>query len=320
VTAGPPVAVAVVSWNTRELLGALLESLAGDVHAGLAEVHVVDNASSDGSAAMVRERFGWAQLEALEHNVGYGPAVNRVARRTTTPFLAPANSDLVLAPGALRTLLDAARRAPHAGAFAPRLVLPDGTTQHSVHPFPTLPRLLAFNLGLTTVVPGLGDRLGIEGRWSPEAERDVDWAHGAFLLVRRTAWEAAGGFDDDQWLYAEDLDLGWRLHRAAWPTRYVPSAHVRHEVSAATAQAFGDARVERAQAATYVWLARRRGPLRPRAAAATSVAGALARLAWLTPAARIAPERFAGRRAAVRRWVGIHRRTGLARRPATPPR
>ena len=186
-------------------------------------------------------------------------------------------------------------------------MLPDGSTQHSVHPFPTLPRLAAFNLGLQRVVPSLGNRLGIEGYWTPEHERVVDWAHGAFLLVRRSAWEQVGGFDEQQWMYAEDLDLGWRLAEAHAATVYVPSARIRHEVSASTTQAFGDDRVARAQARTYSWMLRRRGLVRTRIAAAINIAGAAGRYAGLRLAARARPQRFGPARDAARRWIGIHR-------------
>ncbi|MCW3011198.1 MAG: glycosyl transferase, family 2, partial [Solirubrobacterales bacterium] len=232
--AAAPVAVAVVSWNTRELLDACLASLRADHDAGRAEVWVVDNASDDGSAAMVAERHPWARLVASGENLGFGAAVNLVAARTRTPFLAPANADLLLEPGALRALLEAAAEHPGAGAFAPRLVLPDGTTQHSVHPFPTVTTGLLLSSGAARL-PLLARRLPLHGHFDPDRPREVDWAHGAFLLVRRTAWDAAGGFDPEQWLYAEDLDLGWRLARAGRPRRYVPGARVRHEVSAATA-------------------------------------------------------------------------------------
>jgi GT2 family glycosyltransferase len=285
------VAVVVVSWNTRDLLAACLRSLP----TGLLEVVVVDNASSDGSAELVRNDFPAARLLALDENIGYGPAVNRGAAETIAPFVAAANSDLVFAQGAIDELLAAAARHPGAGAFAPRLVLADGSTQHSVHPFPTLPKLAAFNLGLTSL--GLGDRLTIEGHTDLDGERTVDWAHGAFLMVRREAWDAVGGFDEAQWMYAEDLDLGWRLARAGRPTVYVPGAHVRHEVAAATTQKFGDDRAFRAQARAYAWMLRRRGLGRTRAAAVLNIAGAGARAALSRGPAR----------AAARRWVTIHR-------------
>src|SRR5207247_5656627 len=88
----PQIAVAVVSWNTRELLRACLESLREDSRDGLAEVWVVDNASADGSAAMVRGSFPWVRVLASSENLGFGAAVNMVAEPTSTPWLAPSNA------------------------------------------------------------------------------------------------------------------------------------------------------------------------------------------------------------------------------------
>ena len=102
-----PVTVVVVSWNTRELLCACLESLRPDAEAGLADVWVVDNGSTDGSREAVSERFGWVTLECPDSNLGFGPAVNLVAARTEAPWLVAANADTAVAPGAIRALLDA---------------------------------------------------------------------------------------------------------------------------------------------------------------------------------------------------------------------
>jgi len=288
----PLVAVAVVSWNTRDLLRDCLRSLAGE---SLAEVWVVDNASQDGSAAMVAQEFPSVRLVASERNLGFGPAVNLVAAQTAAPWIAPANADVELRPSALRALLDAGERHPRAGVLAPRLELPSGETQHSVYAFPTIPFTARFNLGFHRRV---GDRLCLEGFWDPSRERDVDWAIGAFLLVRRAAWDAAGGFDQGQWMYAEDLDLGWRAARAGWSTRYVPSARVLHHASAATTQAWGDERTLRWLRSTYAWMLRRRGLIRTRVTAAINVAGAYAR----------------ARNPYFRMWGGLHRRAGFAPR------
>jgi len=300
---GPAVVVAVVSFETCELLHRCLASLFRET----AEVWVVDNGSTDGSAEMVRREHPWVRLIEADRNLGFGAAVNLVARRTSSPWLAASNADVRLEPGALDALIAAAEADPRAGALAPRLVLPDGRTQHSVHPFPTLPLTAAFNLGLPRVVPDLGDRLCLEGHWDAGRARRVPWAVGAFLLLRRSAWDEVGGFDEQQWMYAEDLDLGWRLHRAGWATRYVPQAVVHHDESAATAAAWGDERVERWNAATYEWLRRRRGRLRARATAALNVAGAAARAAWMAPLARVRPYPWAHRRAAAARWAQLHR-------------
>jgi GT2 family glycosyltransferase len=317
----PPaqVAVAVVSWNTRELLGRALDSLRGDAVAGRAEVWVVDNASSDGSDGLVRDAYPWVRLLASKVNLGYGPAVNQVARRTTAPWIAAANADIALTPGALEALVVTGARHPRAGAIAPRLLRPDGSTQHTVHAFPTPGVTLVFNLGLWRAVPGAGRRLCLHGQWDPDRPRAVDWAHGALLLVRRSAWEEIGGFDDAQWLYAEDLDLCWRLARAGWSTRYEPQATVHHAVSAATRSAtWGQEREVRAQASAYAWMERRLGPGPARLCATINVAGALLRWMPLALAARGDPTRYAHARERYRGYLRMHA-TGLRSRPAPPP-
>ncbi|HVE69383.1 MAG TPA: glycosyltransferase, partial [Solirubrobacteraceae bacterium] len=105
----PRVAVAVVSWNTRDLLARCLESLAAQEGAEL-ETWVVDNASTDGSAELVRDSHPEVELVASDENLGFGPAVNLVAQRTSTPWIAMANADVALRPGALRARLDAGER------------------------------------------------------------------------------------------------------------------------------------------------------------------------------------------------------------------
>jgi GT2 family glycosyltransferase len=309
------IAVAVVSWNTRELLDRCLRSLEPAAREGLADVWVIDNASTDGSAALARSAHPWATVLERAENAGFGAAVNEVAGRTEAPWIAAANADVELTAGALDSLLGAGRRHPDAGVIAPRLVLPDGSTQHSVRPFPTLPLAVLFNLGLAQAIPSLGDRLAIDGRWNPERARRVDWAIGAFLLVRRQAWDAVGGFDEQQWMYAEDLDLGWRLAKAGWGTWYEPAAAVRHASAAATSQAWGADRTEQWMWSTYAWMLRRRGLPTARAYAALNVAGALARAALLTPGARLNPSRYAGRRQGLLEWARLHR-IGLTSRSA----
>jgi len=279
------VTVAVVSWNTRSLLARCLESLAADFESGLAEVWVVDNASSDGSAALVRERFDWVKLIESQVNLGFGAAVNEIARATHSEWLAPANADVEFGEGAIDRMLATGAGDPALGVIAPRLVLPDGSVQHSVFPFPTLPFTLAYNLGLPSASRRLADRWCLPGGWDPSRARLVPWAVGAFLLVRRTAWDEVDGFDAGQWMYAEDLDLGWRLRRAGWKTRYEPEAVVRHVESAATEAAWGSDRHLRWHKSTYAWLLRRRGAPVARATAAINVAGAYAKALLMTPPA-----------------------------------
>lgn len=295
-----------MSWNTRDLLRRCLESTAPEVRAGRAEAWVVDNASADGSVEMVENEFPWANLLPLADNVGFGRAVNIVGARTNAKWLGVANADIELEPGALERLLEAGLRHPGAGIVAPRLVLPDGTTQHSVYAFPTLAFTLAFNLGIASITPGLSDRLMLEGQWNAERSRRVDWAIGAFALVRREVWEATGGFPPEQWMYAEDLDLGWRAAARGWQTWYEPAARVHHRGAASTSQLWGDERDVLWQRSTYAWMLRRRGLLITRVCALINTAGAAARLAGITlPALVLGGERRARWRA-LRRWTRLH--------------
>jgi GT2 family glycosyltransferase len=273
------VAVAVVSWNTRDLLARCLESLHPEHDDGRAEVWVVDNASSDGSADLVRERFPWVRLIASDENLGFGRAVNLVASQTDSEWVGVANADIALRPGALERLLATGDEDPGAGAIAPRLVLPDGTTQHSVFAIPTVPFALLHATGAYRLSREVADRRAIPGHWATERARRVPWAIAAFLLVRRTTWNDAGGFDERQWMYAEDLDLGWRLRDRGWATRYEPGAVVDHESSASTTQQFGPDLTPVWQRATYECIAQRRGAVYAQAVAAINTVGALARAA-----------------------------------------
>lgn len=301
----PPFHVVVVSFRTPRLLDRCLTSLRPDLASGRATVAVVDNAPGDGSAALVREHHPGVELVEPGVNLGFGAAVDLGARASGAAWICPANADVALRPGALEALARAGAQDPGAGILAPRLIGPDGGTQHSVHPFPDLRFVAAFNAGLLR-----GDarrRFVLEGSWDPDAPRRVPWAHGAFLAVRREAWAAIGGFDPSMWMYAEDLDLAWRAARAGHPTRYVPDAHVDHEIAAATGAAWGDERGRRSMASTYRWQAARRSTAVSAAAATMNAAGAAARaLLGSAPG-----------RAAHRAWARDHvlgARDGLLRR------
>jgi len=302
-----PVAVAVVSWNTRELLRRCLRSLQPEADAGRARVWVVDNASTDGSRELVRNEFPDVELIEPEENLGFGPAVNLVGQLSDSDWIAPSNADVELLPGALERLLDVGAAQERVGCVAPRLVLPDGSTQHSVYRFPGPALALATHFALPRLSPRLADRLCLLGAWDPDRPRSIDWPVGAFMIVRRRAWEEVGGFDQAQWMFAEDLDLGWRLARAGWARRYEPGARVRHFESAATGDAFGAGRTARTMEATYDWMLRRRGRAFTRATASIAAGAMALQLGVTAPLARVAPRRFSSRRDRARFWVGIHR-------------
>jgi GT2 family glycosyltransferase len=311
-----PIAIAVVSWNTRDLLDACLASLRPDAEAGLAEVWVVDNGSTDGSPELVRERHPWVRLEQPGENLGYGRAVNLVGERTASDWVVASNADIEVTPGALRALLQAGEQDPSVAAVGPRLILPDGSTQASVQPYPSVGQALLAASHVHRVSRRAAARQLFGSTWDADSAAAAPWITGAFLVLRRDAFEAVGGFDAGQWMYAEDLDLCWRLRRAGWEIRYEPSAVVRHHESAASRQAFGhDGVAEQWVAATYAWMLRRHGLARTWAAAGLRFAEARLRLAALGVLCRRDADRWVPRRDAARADVAAAR-MGLRRRSA----
>jgi hypothetical protein len=298
-----PVVVAVVSWNTRELLLRCLQSLHAEVASGAAEVWVVDNASDDGSVDMVSRRHPWVNLVALEENIGYGRAVNLVAQRTSSRWFVLANADVAVEPLALERLVAAGEADRAAGIVAPRLVLPTGETQHVAWAFPTVAATVAQNLGPRILPNRVADRLALRGAWNPDRPRRIPWAVGAFLLVRRNAWDEVGGFDPGQWMSAEDLDLGWRMREAGWMTRYEPAAVVHHEESSATRTVWGEDLPIHWQRCAYAWMLRRLGRGRTSTVGLLNLAGSAARLAVDLALAGFRPDAHLR---ALGRWTLVH--------------
>lgn len=204
--------------------------------------------------------------------------------------------------GALDALIAAGGRRPECGALAPRLVLPSGETQRSVFRFPHLLDQLLVVVGAHCISNRVSRRLDVQRVSCPPVEYEVDYAMGAFLVLRRNAFDAVGGFDERQWMYAEDMDLSWRLRRAGWTTLYVPTVTIRHVGGAASDVAFASEAPTRTLAALYAWLERRRGRRRMLAFVAINLAGATLRLSWLWPLARLAPGRFSAAHERVLDW------------------
>jgi GT2 family glycosyltransferase len=122
-------------------------------------------------------------------------------------------------------------------------------------------------------------------------------------------------------MYAEDLDLGWRLRQRGWKTVYEPAAEVLHADRAASRKAFGDHVVDRHWAESYAWMARSRGRLFARTVALLNAMGAAGRLAVFGPLARLRPERYGPERESARYWLKIHATAiATARRPRARPR
>jgi N-acetylglucosaminyl-diphospho-decaprenol L-rhamnosyltransferase len=266
--------VGVVTYNTRDLTVDALRALvsrAGDVEI---RILVHDNASSDGTAAAVAAAVPEAEVEASPHNVGFGAGMNRLMERSTAPWFLALNSDAWPEPGAIRRLLDVGRSQPEVAVVAPRLERPDGTLEHSTYPFPSVRVAAITALGAyRRLWPRTSERLGLVGAWDHAAPRPVDWAVGAAWLMRRSAIDEVGGFDESFFMYAEDLEWCWRARRAGWEIWFEPGAVVVHVGNASGERAYGARRNRAHIHNAYRFYRREHGPAATAAYRAVSIAG-----------------------------------------------
>jgi GT2 family glycosyltransferase len=227
------VSIAIVSWNTAELLAKCLESIYLHPPEGKFEVLVVDNASTDHSRDIVRERFPQVKLLENENNVGFSVANNQAIRQSHGEYIILLNPDTEVKAGGLNRLIAFMAAHPRVGGAGPRLLNPDGSLQTSCYPEPTLGREFwrLFHL----------DRIRTWGvykmdSWDLEDPRDVEVIQGACLALRSAALDEVGLLDEGYFMYTEEVDLCHRLRKAGWALSWVPQAEVIHYGGQSTRQ------------------------------------------------------------------------------------
>jgi GT2 family glycosyltransferase len=303
------VRLAIVSWNTADLLGRCLDALPAALGALDAEVIVVDNASTDGSAEVAAARPG-VRVMRNDSNIGYARAMNQGLAGSDAPVLIALNPDTEPPPGSLQSLVETLRRHPSAGLVAPRLLNADGTVQHSVYRFPSL--AVAFAVGLPKGLHrAVGRRFWLEGHAPHDQAGPVDWAIGAVHCIRAEALPSPQPYDERSFMYVEDMDLCWRLHQAGWQVWFEPAVAIPHVANAAGAQAWGDDRTARWLHPTYQWYARTRGRFAARSWAAVNAGVLVVKLVFARAGLLLRLPRRHARAvwaAELRRWLGLHGR------------
>ncbi len=256
----PAVAVVIVSYNTAGLLRDCLTSLRACTLP--LRIVVVDNASQDGSPALVQTEFPEVVLVALAHNPGFAGGTNiglahlagqplpaegvsmappdaATQLQIAVPYVLILNPDTVVHPGAIEAMATFLDAHPRVGLVGPRLLNPDGTIQPAAFRFPTLLMTALDLFPPGEVLPGRLYGSWWHGRYPQEAGATpfpIDHPLGACMLVRATVLASVGPLDEAYFMYSEEIEWCWRIRQAGWAIWQVPAARVIHVGGAATRQ------------------------------------------------------------------------------------
>lgn len=289
--------IVIVSYNGREHLRKCLASLSRYLDDPECEVIVVDNASRDGSAAMVADEFPQARLFALPTNTGFAAGANHGFHESKGEAIVFLNPDSEVASDVFGPMLDYLRAHPQIGILAPKLVDEDGSLQLSCRRFPGFATALFNRYSLLT---RLLPRNRFSSRylltdWDHNSISEVDWVSGACMMVRRSLLDEIGPFDEGYFMYIEDVDLCRRAHRAGYQVVYFPDATVTHRIGGSSRTVEARSIVERHRSMwRYYKKYLRRNPVLDAAVAA----GIFVRCGWLLLLN------------AVRQAIGVTRRRG----------
>lgn len=225
----PELSFIIVSWNARKFLLDCLASIEETRGELTVEIIVVDNGSTDGSGAAVKEHFPQVNLIETGENLGFAKANNIGLRAAAGRYYCLVNSDVVLLPGCQQQLLETMDSHPRIGLGGPRVLNADRTLQHSCRRLPTLLNLFARALALDTLFPRVERLAGSFMYYFNHGEmREVEALSGCCWIARREAVEQVGLLDERFFIYSEDIDWCKRFHDAGWAVTFLPQAEVIH--------------------------------------------------------------------------------------------
>ena len=229
--------IAIVNWNTREMLLDALASIYDAPPSFPFEVIVVDNASSDRSAAAVAERFPQVVLIANTDNTGYAEGNNQAIKSAKSTYILLLNPDVLLPPGGLERVVAVMEQHPDAGALGVRQVHPDGRLQRSVRGFPSPLSVLWELLGFSRLFAGSRLFGAYRMTWFDYQQvAEVDQPMGTFLLIRRAVVEQIGVLDEAFPIFFNEVDWCLRCKRAGWKIYFTPDVEIIHYGGASTTQ------------------------------------------------------------------------------------
>ena len=252
-------AIAMVTYNSEDPLRRFLDDQLATAEALGTELIVVDNASEDGSLALLEAAAGRSpalRVVRMEHNAGYAAGVNAAFRAASGRDVMLINPDVALHdPEPVRELRRLLGQLPRAALIAPGLESADGTQQPSARRYPSLASMVA-TLGGGDTASTRAYRHYIEPSMEERRSTVVDWVIGAAMLIRRRAWEAVDGWDERFFLYMEDADFCRRCARADWDVVFAPKVRLRHDYARMSSKEGSSVFSDRARRRHMVSLAR----------------------------------------------------------------
>ena len=218
------ITVIIVNWNTKNLLCDCLTSVYKTLADLSFEIIVVDNASSDGSVAMLQKHYPQIRVIANSENRGFGAANNQGFAQMKGRYALLLNTDAVLTEGAAQKLLAFAERHLDAAIVCGQLLNADGSKQNSVAAFPTLLTLAANTSLLEYLFPNKYP----SKRYQHREPVEVESAIGACMLIRKKALDEVSFFDERYFFFFEETDLAYAMRQAGWRIWHVPDARIYH--------------------------------------------------------------------------------------------
>jgi len=252
--------IIIVNWNTRDITRNCLQSIREQVTGISFEVIVVDNASSDASIEMIRAEFPDVRLIVNDDNLGFGRGSNQAMRAARGRYFLLLNSDTLVIDDSIQRLASFMDGDPRIGIAGWRLLFEDLTLQGSCARFPSIKIAMVEDLMLYKFLSRRrqGEVL-LNGYWAHDRTRDVDAVWGAAMLVRREVFDQTGGFDENIFMYGEDLEWCMRARDLGWRITFVHDCRIVHLNHKSAEKRFGDDRVDLCQKRFYEVYRKRHG-------------------------------------------------------------
>jgi GT2 family glycosyltransferase len=242
--------IIIVSFNTKKLTLECLESIAMHTKKVDYEVIVVDNNSTDASVSELKKLRSTMPLSIIENkeNKGFGSANNRGIKNAKGKYILLLNSDTLLTSDVLSEMVSVMDQNPKVGVSSCALRNADGSMQGTGGFFPTLPKVFSWMFFLEDIPyldqiikpfhPAHGQSFFFDGMSQFSTTREQDWVTGAFMLIRHEVLDQVGVFDEDYFMYTEEVDLCFRIKKAGWKVYYVADKSIVHLGSASSTKEF----------------------------------------------------------------------------------